>query len=268
MRGSSNNHKSKSEEEGVALVQVAEEGETTTKQQQQPDSNKAAEEEEEEAGYGYSNWWSTWVSSAVKKRVRAPGRVGIVVVVGGFVLLALLAAVATTTTTTWPQLVDFTGAVDFFSRGLAAGKHYWPIDPSRSKLCRDIRFAVRWGNAHPAQAQRMGLVGSAFATDDMAMDYVYDYMLHVLTRYASLLRYKPTVPDRAVELCPESMACPRRGRDRDFMMQSREQYVADYQPCTIPPPPLTADDATNMAHRDAEVLSNIDKMIITEDKHN
>lgn len=112
MRGSSNNHKSKSEEEGVALVQVAEEGETTTKQQQQPDSNKAAaEEEEEEAGYGYSNWWSTWVSSAVKKRVRAPGRVGIVVVVGGFVLLALLAAVATTTTTTWPQLVDFTGAV-------------------------------------------------------------------------------------------------------------------------------------------------------------
>lgn len=108
MRGSSNNHKSKSEEEGVALVQVAEEGETTTKQQQQPDSNKAAEEE---AGYGYSNWWSTWVSSAVKKRVRAPGRVGIVVVVGGFVLLALLAAVATTTTTTWPQLVDFTGAV-------------------------------------------------------------------------------------------------------------------------------------------------------------
>ncbi|KAB8107044.1 hypothetical protein EE612_041611 [Oryza sativa] len=579
MRGSSNNHKSKSEEEGVALVQVAEEGETTTKQQQQPDSNKAAaEEEEEEAGYGYSNWWSTWVSSAVKKRVRAPGRVGIVVVVGGFVLLALLAAVATTTTTTWPQLVDFTGAVssflqfgngdgarrhrphrtslvsipipftcgsgndtgtcpryaasapapapasmsppppqtstvdycpsyfrhieldlaawvasgisreavergrrqahfrllvvggrayvetyrrafqtrdvftqwgilqllrrypgrvpdldlmfncddmpevraaaypdraaapplfryckdpstldvlfpdwsfwgwpevnirpwapllaemaeekarlpwsrrepyaywkgnpdvsplrqellrcnhslppddtvrlyrqdwgfanrnafrdsnlarqcrhryklyvqgrswsvsrkyilacdspvlavatpyqDFFSRGLAAGKHYWPIDPSRSKLCRDIRFAVRWGNAHPAQAQRMGLAGSAFATDDMAMDYVYDYMLHVLTRYASLLRYKPTVPDRAVELCPESMACPRRGRDRDFMMQSREQYVADYQPCTIPPPPLTADDATNMAHRDAEVLSNIDKMIITEDKHN
>uniref|UniRef100_A0A0E0LQA9 Glycosyl transferase CAP10 domain-containing protein n=1 Tax=Oryza punctata TaxID=4537 RepID=A0A0E0LQA9_ORYPU len=166
-----------------------------------------------------------------------------------------------------PVLAVATPYQDFFSRGLVAGNHYWPIDPSNSKLCRDIRFAVRWGNAHPAQAQRMGLAGSAFARDDMAMDYVYDYMLHVLTRYASLLRYKPTVPERAVELCPESMACPRQGRERDFMMQSREQYVADYEPCTMPPPPpLTADDATKMAHRDAEVLSNIDKMIMA-DKH-
>ncbi|XP_040382778.1 O-glucosyltransferase rumi-like isoform X2 [Oryza brachyantha] len=157
-----------------------------------------------------------------------------------------------------PVLAVATPYQDFFSRGLAAGTHYWPIHPD--KLCRDVRFAVGWGNAHTAQAQRMGLAGSAFTRDDMAMEYVYDYMLHVLRRYASLLRYKPTVPERAVELCPESMACPAQGRNRDFMMQSREQYVADYEPCRMPPP-LTADEASKMAQRDGEVLSRIDKMM-------
>ncbi|KAF0906830.1 hypothetical protein E2562_013228 [Oryza meyeriana var. granulata] len=157
-----------------------------------------------------------------------------------------------------PVLAVATPYQDFFSRGLAAGTHYWPID--RAKLCRGIRFAVGWGNAHPEQARRMGLAGSGFARDEMAMEYVYDYMLHVLRRYASLLQYRPTVPERAVELCPESMACPAQGRDRDLMMQSREQYVADYEPCTMPPP-LTADEARKMAHRDSEVLNKIDKMM-------
>ncbi|KAL5223374.1 hypothetical protein ABZP36_028087 [Zizania latifolia] len=168
-----------------------------------------------------------------------------------------------------PVLAVSTPFQDFFSRGLVAGTHYWPIDPASPKLCPAIRFAVDWGNAHPAQAQRIGVDGSSFARDDMAMEYVYDYMLHVLTRYAALLRYKPTVPERAVEMCPESLGCPAGGRNRDFMMQSREEYVADYEPCKLPPP-FTADEVSQMAQRDNDALSKIDKMMTTatDDKHN
>ncbi|KAF7102241.1 hypothetical protein CFC21_103411 [Triticum aestivum] len=156
-----------------------------------------------------------------------------------------------------PMLAIDTPFEDFFSRGLVAGRHYWPIDP-RDK-CRAVKFAVDWGNAHPALAQRMGKEGSGFAREEMSMDYVYDYMLHVLTQYAALLRYKPTVPENAVELCPESMACSAQGRDREFMMESREMYVAGYEPCTLPPP-FTAEEEREMAAREEDVRRKVVKM--------
>nr|BAJ91611.1 predicted protein [Hordeum vulgare subsp. vulgare]BAJ95415.1 predicted protein [Hordeum vulgare subsp. vulgare] len=156
-----------------------------------------------------------------------------------------------------PMLAIDTPFDDFFSRGLVAGRHYWPVDPGDK--CRAVKFAVDWGNAHPALAQRMGKEGSGFAREDMSMDYVYDYMLHVLTHYAALLRYKPTVPDKAVELCPESMACSAQGRDREFMMESREMYEAGYEPCTMPPP-FTAEEAREMAAREKDVRRKVVKM--------
>ncbi|KAM0854763.1 hypothetical protein ACQ4PT_050252 [Festuca glaucescens] len=122
--------------------------------------------------------------------------------------------------------------------------------------CRAIKLAVDWGNAHPDEARRMGQEGSGFAREEMDMELVYEYMLHVLTQYAALLRYKPTVPEKAVELCPESMACPRSGRERDFMMESREKYVATCEPCTLPPP-FTADEVLDMAVRDDGVRSKL-----------
>ncbi|CAL4996592.1 unnamed protein product [Urochloa decumbens] len=157
-----------------------------------------------------------------------------------------------------PELRVDTPFHDFFSRGLVAGKHYWPIDPATK--CAAIRLAVDWGNAHPAEARRMAEEGSGFAREDLAMDYVYDYMLHLLTEYAKLLRYKPTVPEKAVELCPEALACPAHGRDRDFMMESRERYAADYEPCTLPPP-FTADELEDMARRDSEVRAKVHNMM-------
>ncbi|CAL4907419.1 unnamed protein product [Urochloa decumbens] len=122
---------------------------------------------------------------------------------------------------------------DFFSRGLVAGRHYWPIDATH--MCPSIKFTVDWGNAHPVQAQRMGEEGSSFAWDELSMDNVYDYMLHLLTHYARLLRYRPTVPNNATEYCLESMACPEDGRAGEFMMECMEKYVADFEPCTLPP---------------------------------
>jgi protein glucosyltransferase len=156
-----------------------------------------------------------------------------------------------------PMLAIDTPFRDFFSRGLVAGKHYWPIDPADK--CRAVKFAVDWGNSHPEQAMRIGQEGSGFAREDMSMEYVYDYMLHVLKQYAALLRYRPTVPEKAVELCPESMACPAQGRDREFMMQSRERYVATYEPCTLPPP-FTAEEVTRMAAREEDVRRKVAKM--------
>ncbi|KAM0887218.1 hypothetical protein ACQ4PT_029174 [Festuca glaucescens] len=156
-----------------------------------------------------------------------------------------------------PMLVIDTTFKDFFSRGLVAGKHYWPIDPANK--CSAVKSAVDWGNSHPAQARRIGEEGSGFARDEMDMEYVYEYMLHVLTRYAALLRYRPTVPEKAVELCPESMACPAQGRDKEFMMESRERYVAGYEPCTLPPP-FTAEDTREVAAREEDVRSKVAKM--------
>ncbi|RVW30647.1 hypothetical protein CK203_101275 [Vitis vinifera] len=60
---------------------------------------------------------------------------------------------------------------DFFTRSMVPLLHYWPIRP-RNK-CRDLKFAVEWGNTHPEK----------------------------------LLKFKPAVPPGAVELCLETMDC-------------------------------------------------------------
>lgn len=68
------------------------------------------------------------------------------------------------------------------------------------------------------------------------MDYVYDYMLHLLSEYAKLLKYKPTKPENAVELCAESVACKAKGLERKFMMESMVNASHGSAPCSMPPP--------------------------------
>nr|CAB3469534.1 unnamed protein product [Digitaria exilis] len=156
-----------------------------------------------------------------------------------------------------PVLFVRTPFQDILSRGLVAGEHYWPI--RRDHMCKSIKFAVDWGNKHPAQARLIGEQGSRFVREEMSMDYVYDYMLHLLTEYAKLLRYKPTVPENAVEVCTESMACTARGLHRDCMMDSMERHVAGFEPCTLPPP-FTEEEAKKIADREADVLRKVEKM--------
>ncbi|TVU35916.1 hypothetical protein EJB05_17823, partial [Eragrostis curvula] len=122
---------------------------------------------------------------------------------------------------------------DILSRALVADKHYLHIN--RDDMCRSIKTAVDRGNQHPEQAQLIGEQGSKFVREEMSMDHLYDYMLHLLTEYAKLLRYKPTVPNDAVEICSESMACAASGRERDYMIESMERYVTGFDPCTLPP---------------------------------
>ncbi|GFP93009.1 protein o-glucosyltransferase 1 [Phtheirospermum japonicum] len=100
---------------------------------------------------------------------------------------------------------------DFFIRGMIPERHYWP-------------------------AKAIGEAGSRFIHEDMKMEYVYDYMFHLLNEYAKLLIYKPTIPLKAVELCSESMACSADGVWRNFMEESLEKSPSDSVPCAMPPP--------------------------------
>lgn len=65
---------------------------------------------------------------------------------------------------------------------------------------------------------------------------MYDYMFHSFTEYAKLLRYKPTIPPKAVEVCSESTACPERGLVQGLMVESMVASPKDTLPCTLPPP--------------------------------
>ncbi|CAI9279173.1 unnamed protein product [Lactuca saligna] len=82
----------------------------------------------------------------------------------------------------------------------------------------------------------MGKASSRFIQEDVKMEYVYDYMLHLLTEYAKLLKFKPIIPPNAMELCSESMACFADGKWKEFMEESLVRYPSDTTPCTMPPP--------------------------------
>ena len=82
----------------------------------------------------------------------------------------------------------------------------------------------------------MGEASSRFIHEDMNMDHVYDYMLHLLTEYAKLLKFKPTIPPNAMDLCSETMACFADGKWRKCMEESFVRQPTDTVPCTMPPP--------------------------------
>ncbi|KAF7852351.1 hypothetical protein BT93_L0905 [Corymbia citriodora subsp. variegata] len=123
---------------------------------------------------------------------------------------------------------------DFFTRGLMPVHHYWPI--REDDKCRSIKFAVDWGNSHKQKAQALGKAASNFVLEELSMDFVYDYMFHLLNEYAKLLRFKPMVPEKAVEFCSEHMACSADGLEKKFMEESLVKGPADVYPCTLPPP--------------------------------
>ncbi|XP_074319694.1 uncharacterized protein LOC141656634 [Silene latifolia] len=123
---------------------------------------------------------------------------------------------------------------DFFSRGLMPTQHYWPI--RESDKCRSIKFAVDWGNSHKQKAQAMGKAASEFILEDVKMDYVYDYMLNLLTEYAKLLKFKPTIPKNAVELCSETLVCNAEDYQKRILLGSLVTTPSDKNTCIMPPP--------------------------------
>ena len=94
------------------------------------------------------------------------------------------------------------------------------------------------------------------------MDFVYDYMFHLLREYAKLLKYKPSVPPKAIELCSESMACPAQGQEKKFMMDSTVRGPSSETPCGMPPP---YDPAT--LHSIIDRKRNSIKQVETWERH-
>ncbi|KAJ4955215.1 hypothetical protein NE237_011998 [Protea cynaroides] len=127
-----------------------------------------------------------------------------------------------------PQYYDFT------TRSLIPMYHYFPI--KGDDICREIKFAIDWGNIYKQEAQAIGRRASNFIQEELKMDYVYDYMFNLLKEYAELLKYKPTIPNGAIEFCSETMACHADGLAKKFMMDSMVKTPADTAPCTMLPP--------------------------------
>ncbi|KAI9173628.1 hypothetical protein LWI28_004031 [Acer negundo] len=122
-------------------------------------------------------------------------------------------------------------------RYLQPVKHYWPIRDDDK--CKSIKFAVDWGNSHKKKAHEIGKASSDFIQEELKMDYVYDYMFHLLNEYAKLLKFKPMVPENslAVEVSSETMASMAAdGSEKKFMMESLVKSPSSTSPCTMPPP--------------------------------
>lgn len=69
------------------------------------------------------------------------------------------------------------------------------------------------------------------------MKNVYEYMFHLLNEYSKLLTYKPRVPEGAIEVCLETLACNGEGLIKKFLMESMvEEPQHTRSPCTLPPP--------------------------------
>ncbi|KZV21815.1 O-glucosyltransferase rumi-like [Dorcoceras hygrometricum] len=84
-------------------------------------------------------------------------------------------------------------------------------------------------------AQEIGKMGSDYVQENLRMKYVYAYIFHLLNEYSKLMRYKPSVPEGAVEVCSETLFCSVRGLKRRFRKESMVTSSADSLPCTLPP---------------------------------
>ncbi|KAF8704000.1 hypothetical protein HU200_031482 [Digitaria exilis] len=128
---------------------------------------------------------------------------------------------------------------------------YWKGNPSvsttRQELVKcNVSSTQDWNARIYAQvtlkfppqqlAQRIGKQASNLIQEDLTMDNVYDYMLHLLTEYAKLLKFKPTRPPEAVEICSESLACQAEGLEKRFLVNSMTKSAHDAAPCDLPPP--------------------------------
>ncbi|CAK9180080.1 unnamed protein product [Ilex paraguariensis] len=109
---------------------------------------------------------------------------------------------------------------------------------------------------HKRLEREIGKEGSKFILEELQIEHVYDYMFHLLNEYAKLLKYKPTVPPGAVEICSDTMACKAKGLDRDFMTQSMVKNPSNKRACTMPPP-YNDSDLRDFLERKANLTEKV-----------
>ncbi|KAL2905704.1 Protein O-glucosyltransferase 1 [Bienertia sinuspersici] len=121
---------------------------------------------------------------------------------------------------------------NFYNRGILPLFHYWPL--RNNDQCKSLKYYLEWAKNHTDQVREIGQSASRYILEEMKMEYVYDYMLHLLNEYAKLLQFKPVVPPKAVELCSEALVCEAEGKWRMFMEETLES-PSDGAPCTLSP---------------------------------
>lgn len=86
------------------------------------------------------------------------------------------------------------------------------------------------------QAETVARRGVKFLKEDLTIDFIYDYMLHLLQAYAKLQRFQPTVPPHAEELCPAKLLCSSGPSAQAMMRMNTIQSRIAHQPCVMKPP--------------------------------
>lgn len=148
---------------------------------------------------------------------------------------------------------------DFFSRRLIPLEHYWPV--GLDKQCESIKLAVDWGNNHPSEAKAIGKTSSDFLKNEVNITKVYEYMFHLLNEYAKLLRYKPSIPMGAKEICSTSMYCSRKERvERRFMHESLIKAPSESGPCNLPSSATFYETLKEWNERKAMALQRVEEM--------
>lgn len=120
--------------------------------------------------------------------------------------------------------------LEFFARGLIARKHFWPVPPT-SDMCPRIASAVKWGNKHMLEAMEVGKQGKRFVEEEVSMVHVYDYMLHLLREYASLLDFEPVPAAHLEELCADAFLCVAPPNELPFYESSMVRHPSGSVPC-------------------------------------
>ncbi|XP_017229525.1 uncharacterized protein LOC108204542 [Daucus carota subsp. sativus] len=152
---------------------------------------------------------------------------------------------------------------DFFTRSLQPLVHYWPIN--NNNKCQSIQFAVDWGNSYQNEAQRIGRAGSNFIKEGLKMENVYDYMYHTLNEYAKLMKYKPTVPPKAIELCSETMACSEHEEpNKRFKVESMVKNPSESSPCILAPP-YSRNEIDAMKEKQESIRKQVEEWEGSED---
>lgn len=114
-----------------------------------------------------------------------------------------------------------------------------------------------------SQAHAIGKAASDFIQEELKMDFVYDYMFHLLNEYAKLLRFEPRVPEGATHLCSESLACPADESEKKFMTESLVKSPSVTDPCTMPPP-YESQALGNFYRNNINLIKQVEKW---EDKY-
>eukprot|EP00850_Spirogloea_muscicola_P007457 SM000037S13592 [mRNA] locus=s37:709610:713144:- [translate_table: standard] len=125
---------------------------------------------------------------------------------------------------------------DFYSRGLKPSIHYLPVKyiPRKPReLCQAIKAHVDWGNRHRKEAELIGNMSRGFI-EDLSMNLVYDYMLHLLKAYAALQTVRPKIPKGGARLCPDAILCYATKEQKKFLLATYQQRLPARKPCSLP----------------------------------